>query len=75
MDHNAHALAQRLEEANARLRASEERFRLLVQSIVDYAIFALDPEGRVASWNAGAERLKVHSGGDPRQTLLSLLPA
>jgi PAS domain S-box-containing protein len=37
---------------------SEERFRLLVESVVDYAIFLLDRDGRVASWNAGAERLK-----------------
>jgi len=36
----------------------EEQFRLLVDSIVDYAIFMLDGEGRVVSWNAGAERLK-----------------
>ena len=40
------------------LRDSEERFRLLVSSVGDYAIFLLDPEGRVASWNLGAERLK-----------------
>jgi hypothetical protein len=40
------------------LRESEERFRLLVESVKDYAIFMLDPEGRIVSWNAGAERLK-----------------
>jgi PAS domain S-box-containing protein len=40
------------------LERSEERFRLLVESVVDYAIFMLDPDGRVASWNTGAERLK-----------------
>ncbi len=39
------------------LRQSEERFRLLVESVRDYAIFMLDPEGRVTSWNAGAERI------------------
>jgi PAS domain S-box-containing protein len=38
------------------LRLSEERFRLLVEGVEDYAIFVLDPEGRVASWNAGAKR-------------------
>lgn len=37
-------------------RLSEERFRLLVESVRDYAIFMLDPDGRVASWNKGAER-------------------
>lgn len=39
------------------LRQSEERFRLLVESVKDYAIFMLDPEGRVTSWNAGAQRI------------------
>jgi len=40
------------------LRQSEERFRLLVQSVKDYAIFLLDPEGNVSSWNEGAQRIK-----------------
>ena len=40
------------------VRQSEERFRLMVEAVQDYAIFMLDPEGRVASWNAGAERIK-----------------
>jgi PAS domain S-box-containing protein len=44
--------------AEEELRASEERFRMLVQSVTDYAIYLLDPEGRVSSWNAGAERFK-----------------
>jgi PAS domain S-box-containing protein len=39
------------------LRASEERFRLLVESVIDYGIFMLDPDGQVSSWNAGAERM------------------
>jgi PAS domain S-box-containing protein len=39
------------------LRQSEERFRLLIEGVVDYAIFMLDPEGTVTSWNAGAERI------------------
>jgi PAS domain S-box-containing protein len=43
------------------LRQSEERFRLLVESVQDYAIFLLDPEGRVASWNRGAERIKGYT--------------
>jgi formate hydrogenlyase transcriptional activator len=46
---------KRAEEA---LRQSEERFRLLVDGIKDHAIFMLDTEGRVASWNPGAERIK-----------------
>ena len=40
------------------LRQSEERFRLLVQGVHDYAIYMLDPEGRVANWNTGAQRFK-----------------
>src|SRR6266700_5789928 len=40
------------------LRHSEQTFRLLTESVQDYAIFMLDPEGRVASWNAGAELIK-----------------
>jgi formate hydrogenlyase transcriptional activator len=41
--------------------ASEERFRLLVEGINDYAIFMLDLQGRVSSWNAGAERIKGYT--------------
>ena len=39
---------------------TSERFRLVVESIKDYAIFTLDPEGHVTSWNAGAERFKQY---------------
>jgi PAS domain S-box-containing protein len=45
-------------ESEQRLRDSEERLRLLIESTVDYAIFLLTPEGVVASWNTGAERIK-----------------
>ena len=40
------------------LRESEQKFRLLVEAVQDYAIFMLDAHGRVNSWNVGAERLK-----------------
>jgi len=40
------------------LNESERRFRLLVESVVDYAIFMLDPQGYVTNWNSGAERIK-----------------
>ena len=40
--------------------AATDRFRLLVDSIQDYGIFMLDPEGHVVSWNTGAERLKQY---------------
>jgi PAS domain S-box-containing protein len=43
------------------LRRSEERFRLLVEGVNEYAVFMLDANGRVASWNAGAERIKGYS--------------
>jgi len=46
--------------AEETLRASEERFRLLVQTVKDYAIFMLDPEGRVSSWNEGAQQIKQY---------------
>src|SRR5262249_60491107 len=49
---------RRARERTAELRASEERFRLLVEGTRDYAIFLLDPEGRVVSWNPGAARIK-----------------
>jgi PAS domain S-box-containing protein len=39
------------------IQQSEERFRLLVESMEDYAIYMLDPEGHVTSWNTGAERI------------------
>ena len=39
------------------IRQSEERFRLVVDSLQDYAVFMMDPEGRVSSWNRGAERI------------------
>jgi len=40
------------------LRRSEERFRLLVEAVADYAIFMIDPNGYVVTWNAGAQRIK-----------------
>jgi PAS domain S-box-containing protein len=45
-------------KAEVALRQNEERFRLLVEGVQDYAIFMFDPEGRVASWNEGAHRIK-----------------
>lgn len=51
-------------EAEEALRQSEERFRLLVQGVTDYAIYMLDPTGHVSSWNAGAERFKGYQADE-----------
>src|ERR1700710_2845347 len=49
------AASKKLEQ---NLYESERNFRLLVEGITDYAIYMLDPEGHVANWNSGAERIK-----------------
>jgi PAS domain S-box-containing protein len=46
------------------LRRSEEMFRLLVTAVKDYAIYMLDVDGRVASWNAGAQNIKGYSADE-----------
>lgn len=51
--------AQKLEKEA--LQESEERYRLLIDSVKDYAIYMLDIEGRVISWNSGAQRMKKYS--------------
>jgi PAS domain S-box-containing protein len=48
------------------IQTSEERFRLLVQSVKDYAIFMLDPGGHISTWNAGAQRIKGYSEAEIR---------
>ena len=40
------------------MRREQERFRLFVETVQDYAIYVLDAEGHVASWNRGAQRVK-----------------
>jgi PAS domain S-box-containing protein len=47
-----------------RLRENEERFRLLVTGVKDYAIFMLDPTGHVQTWNAGAEHIKGYAADE-----------
>jgi PAS domain S-box-containing protein len=47
--------------AEETLRRSEEQFKLLVQGVTDYAIYMLDEQGIVSSWNAGAQRIKGYS--------------
>jgi PAS domain S-box-containing protein len=46
------------------LRRSEERFRLLVEGVAEYAIFMLDPNGQVATWNSGAQRIKGYTADE-----------
>jgi len=48
-------------QVEEQLRWTEESFRLMVESVTDYAIVMLDPEGRVVSWNSGAQRIKGYS--------------
>lgn len=50
--------------AEEALRQSEERFRLLVQGVIDYSIYLLDTDGRVTNWNAGAERMKGYTADE-----------
>jgi PAS domain S-box-containing protein len=54
------ATIDRWSRMHAAVRESEERFRLLVENVEDYAIYTLDPRGNVASWNLGAERLEQY---------------
>ncbi|HVR24288.1 MAG TPA: EAL domain-containing protein [Candidatus Polarisedimenticolia bacterium] len=50
--------------AEGALGDSEEKYRMLMDGVRDYAIFLLDPGGRVVSWNAGAERIKGYSADE-----------
>ena len=60
----ADAQADHGRSQSAQLQQSEQRFRLLVDSVVDYAIFMLDVDGYVSSWNAGAQRIKGYSADE-----------
>ncbi len=51
-------------DADRALYESEQRFRLLVQGVHDYAIYMLDPTGIVTNWNAGAEAIKGYKAGE-----------
>lgn len=50
--------------AEEALRRSEQQFRLLVQGVVDYAIYMLSPDGLITNWNAGAERIKGYASDE-----------
>jgi PAS domain S-box-containing protein len=49
------------EMSDGRVTQAADTYRLLVEAVIDYAIFLLDPEGRVISWNPGARRLKGYT--------------
>jgi len=51
-------------EHEERLRLSEERFRLLVQAVSDYAIYMMDPQGQITTWNIGAEKIKGYTASE-----------
>ncbi|MBC3540997.1 PAS domain S-box protein [Rufibacter sediminis] len=53
-----------LYKAYEELKESEERFRLLVEGVTDYAIFMLDPAGNIATWNQGAKNIKGYEAGE-----------
>lgn len=50
--------AQRLDHERSSARQALEQFRILVEGVTDYALYMLDPNGRVSTWNSGAERIK-----------------
>jgi PAS domain S-box-containing protein len=52
------------QKAHSALQDSERHFRLLVNGVTDYAVFMLDPDGYVSSWNAGGRRIKGYSAGE-----------
>ena len=58
------ATVAELESNQRELRQSEERFRILVEDVSDYAIFMLTPDGRVVSWNEGAERIQGYGASE-----------
>src|SRR3984893_2732294 len=64
LEQNVEERTQQLEEASAKLHESERDFRMLVQSVTDYAIFMLDQDGYVINWNAGAERIKGYKADE-----------
>jgi PAS domain S-box-containing protein len=54
--------SSRRAESEVMLQDSEAKYRMLLDEVEDYAVFMLDPQGTVVSWNAGAERIKGYRG-------------
>ncbi len=63
-EHREQTLTDQLAVQTRRGAESEELFRLMVASVKDYAIFMLDPDGNVTTWNAGAERFKGYTASE-----------
>jgi PAS domain S-box-containing protein len=61
LEQRAEQRAIQLTASLRRLEDTERRFRLLVESVTDYAIYMLDPQGHVINWNTGAERIKGYA--------------
>src|SRR3954454_4404951 len=53
-----------MEEGSTGLITSSQRFELLVEAVTDYAIYMLDIEGRISSWNRGARRIKGYEASE-----------
>ncbi len=66
-------LESRVVDRVAQLQRSEERFRHFVQSVRDYAIFTLDPDGQITSWNEGCQRMKGWSADEAIGSHFSVL--
>jgi PAS domain S-box-containing protein len=49
------------QQSDAALAESEQKFRMLVQGVIDYAIYMLDPQGYITNWNLGGERIKGYT--------------
>ena len=60
----AEKIARNAYEREVVMRREQERFRLFVDAVEDYAIYVLDPEGHVASWNRGAQRIKGYAASE-----------
>lgn len=73
LKHSTQQLAAREQERSAQLLLSENRFRLMVESIEDYAIFMVDTYGSITSWNRGAERLTGYSEAEALGRQFSML--
>jgi PAS domain S-box-containing protein len=74
LEHRVRERTAELARSNESLRASEERFRVLVESVKGYAILMLDSTGAIAAWNAGAERLFGYASEIVGENLDAVIP-